>query len=155
MQVTDLPGLSALTCNIHFTASLLSSQGHWSWKCLLTCRRSLHSPEPFLLPSLYSVPVPSLSSSLTCKNFSALCFEICQAACFVSSGLKPHLPRSDFILMSTLVTTGQAPPIEVILQASSLSTLGTELCSQPPGLALMWTTSLSSFQKLRQCLLPE
>lgn len=146
MQAADFPGLSALTCNTHFTASLLSSQGHWSWKCLLTCRRPLHSPEPFLLLTqvstlFLSLPCPLVSLARTSQH---LCFEICQAACFVSSGLKPHLPRSDFILMSTLVTAGQAPPTEVILQASSLPTLGIELCSQPPVLAHMWT-SLSSF----------
>ena len=87
---------------------------------------ALPQPWAFSPPdtSLYSVPGSSLPSSLTCKNF--LAFVLWNVSgCLPLSHLKPpHFPRSDFILMSTLVTAGQAPPIEVILQASSLPHLG-------------------------------
>ena len=83
VQVPDLSRFSALIHNTHFTARLLSSQGHWSWKCLLTCRWPLHSPEPFLLLTQVStlflyLPCPLVSLARPSQH---LCFEMCQAAC--------------------------------------------------------------------------
>ena len=109
---------------------------------------ALPQPWAFSPPdtSLYSVPGSSLPSSLTCKNFLA----------FVLWNVSGCLPLSHLLILNLLIfqdlisylclpwwLQARPHPLRSSCKPAPCPTLGIEMCSQPPGLALMWTTALS------------